>query len=159
MGRADTGGTQRGVVAGFGISPRIFFGNPGETLTGAVQGIKASDIEERSARAMNKLPEWSYRFQVAINPITGTLSIEKTHLVNEVEIDFFAWRGNDYRAILVDGEISHFLSRSQKALDEEKTERINEYMKKIGQGDAIRVPFWKLDNQEHADRFYRQLLI
>ena len=144
---------------GFGVLPRIFFFNPDEELTKQVQGKRASDIEERSARALDKLPEWSYVFQVAINPITGYLSPEKTHLVNEVEIDFWAVRGNEYKAILPDGEIGHFMALWQRSVDEEKTERINEFMKKIGQGEAIRVPFWKLTDQETADKFYRELLL
>jgi len=144
---------------GFGVLPRVFFSNPKEELTGTVQDKRASDIEERSARAISKLPEWSYVFQVAINPITGYLSTEKTHLVNEVEIDFWAMRGNEYKAILPDGEIGHFMALWQRAHDEEKTERINAYMKRIGQGEAIRVPFWKLDTQDHADQFYKELLL
>lgn len=146
-------------MAGFGISPRVFFGNPDETLTGVVQSIKASDIEERSARALDKLAEWKYYFRWRIDPITGRLSPQFSNLAGEVEIDFVTVRGTEVKAILVDGEISHFMALWQRVQDEEKTEKINEYMRKIGQGDAVRVPFWKLSTQEQADRYYRELLI
>jgi hypothetical protein len=143
----------------FAVQPRIFFLNPGETLTGILQNQNASDIEERSGRSLEKLPEWNYTFQMQINPISGYLSTEKTNLSNEVSIDFFVSRGNEYRAILVDGEIAHFMALWQRARDEEKTERINNFMRKIGQGEAVRVPFWELNTQERSDRFYRSLLL
>ena len=143
----------------FGLPKRIFFDNPDEVLTGQVQGKPASDIEERSTRAIDKLPEWSYTFQVAINPITGYLSEEKTHLINEVEIDIFARRGDQYVAILVDGEIGHFYAAWQRDADAEKTDRINAFMHQIGQGDAVRVEFWRLADQQMANKYYRELLI
>ena len=138
---------------------RIFFLTPEENLTGQIQGQNASDIEERTARAIDKLPEWDYTFQVALNPITGYLSPEKTHLVGEVEIDFLLKRGNELKAILVDGEIGHFYAAWQKVADEAKTEKVNDFMKKINQGEAKRVEFWWLADQEAADRYYRQLLV
>src|SRR3990167_9847541 len=140
------------------VPKRVFFGNPDETLTGVIQSLPASDIEERSARAIDKLPEWKYYFRLRIDPITGQLSQNFTNLAGEVEIDFFAIRGSEMRAILVDGEISHFMALWQRAQDEEKTEKINDYMRKIGQGESTRVPFWQLATQEDADRFYRNLL-
>lgn len=137
---------------------RIFFGNPDETLTGIIQDLPASDIEERSARAIDRLPEWSYYFRLRIDPITGQLSQNFTNLAGEVEIDFLAVRGGEMRAILVDGEISHFMALWQRVQDEEKTEKVNDYMRMIGQGEAVRVPFWYLSNQEDANRYYRNLL-
>jgi len=138
---------------------RVFYFNADEELTGQVQEQDASDIEERSARAIDKLPEWEYAFRLRINPITGNLSAEHTNLTGEVEIDFFGQRGNEYKAILVDGEISHFYALWQRAADEEKTEKINAFMKRIGQGEAIRIPFWQLADQDTADRTIRNLLM
>lgn len=157
MGRNYSGCIARSIM--FGVVPRIFFNNPKETLTGIVQDLPASDIEERSARAIDKLPEWSYHFRLRIDPITGQLSSNFTNLSGEVEIDFVAVRGSEVRSVLVDGEISHFMSLWQRVQDEEKTEKVNAYMRQIGQGDAVRVPFWKLDTQQNSDRYYRQLLI
>lgn len=141
------------------LAPRILFQYDNEVLTGQVQNKKASDLEERSARAINKLPEWSYQFRLRIDPITGTLSADFKNILGEVEIDFWCIRGNEIKAVFVDGEISHFMSRSQRYADEQKTEVANKLLHKLGQGDAIRVPYWKLTNQAQANQTYRELLV
>lgn len=138
---------------------RDIFKNDEEILTGVIQDKPASDIEERSARAMNKIPEWSYTFLVRISPLTGNLTQAFRNLAGEFEIDFIAQRGDEMQPILVDGEVSHFLAQWQKIQDEIREITINSVLKKYGARPVKRVPFWELDTQARADRFYRELLI
>ena len=93
------------------IQKRSMYRNKDEALTGAVQGKKASDIEERSARAIDEIPDWSYTFLVRISPLTGRLTQTFRNLAGEYEIDFMASRGNELLPILIDGEVSHFLAQ------------------------------------------------
>lgn len=139
-------------------SRRIVFPNPTEELTGLVQNKKASDLEERFARAMNKLPDWGYTFRVRINPITHRLSQRFTNLAGELEIDFLARRGTTLLPILVDGEVGHYLAAWMKDLDAEKKDNIDRYMRSYGAMPSIRVEFWRLANQEMTDQYVRQLL-
>jgi len=137
---------------------RKMFDNDEEQLAGVVQGKSASDIEERSARAIDKLPEWSYTFLVRVSPLTGRLTQTFRNLAGEYEIDFIAQRGNELLPILIDGEVSHFLAQWQKTQDEQREAVINSVMKKYGARPVLRVPFWELDNQDRTDRYFRELL-
>lgn len=140
------------------IPPRLIFPNQGEALTHLVQNKKASDLEERSARAIDKLPDWGYSFRIRISPFTHKLSHAFTNLKGELEIDFLARRGRTMIPILVDGEIGHYLADWQKVVDEQKTSEINLYMQAYGAMPAVRVEYWRLANQDMADAYYRELL-
>lgn len=138
--------------------PRLIFPSEAEALTGIVQNKKASDLEERTARSLDKLPDWSYNFRVRINPITHRLSQAFTNLKGELEIDFLVQRGRKIIPILVDGEISHYMASWQRVVDEQKTAEINLHMRKYGAQEAVRVPYWIVANQDMADAYYRELL-
>ena len=97
---------------------RNLYVNEKENLTGMVQNKKASDIEERSARAISKIPDWDYTFLVRISPLTGKLTQTFRNLPGEFEIDFLCQRGSELFPILIDGEVSHFLATWQKLQDE-----------------------------------------
>ena len=141
------------------IEKRNLFENTDEVLTGVIQEKKASDIEERSARAMDKIPEWNYTFLVRISPLTGQLTQTFRNLPGEYEIDFLAVRGNEMASILIDGEVSHFLAQWQKIQDEEREAVINSVLKKYGARPVARVPYYELDTQSRADRLFRELLL
>lgn len=140
------------------VEKRDMFQNKDEQLTGQVQGKKASDIEERSARAMDKIQDWNYTFLVRISPLTGRLTQTFRNLAGEYELDFIAQRGNETLPILIDGEVSHFLAQWQKVQDEEREAVINSVLEKYGARPAVRVPFWELDTQNRADIYFRELL-
>jgi hypothetical protein len=140
------------------IEKRTMYRNKDEQLTGVVQEKKASDIEERSARAMDKIPEWSYTFLIRVSPLTGRLTQTFRNLAGEYEIDFIAQRGNELVPILIDGEVSHFLAQWQKIQDEEREAVINKALSKYGARPAVRVPFYELPDQNRADVYFRRLL-
>ena len=130
-----------------------------ENLTGEVDGKSASDIEERSARAIDKLPEWRYTFRIRISPLTGTLTETFQNITGEYEIDFLCMRGNEMKPVLVDGEVSHFLASWQKTQDEQKEAVINKALQKYGAHPVQRIEFWKLADQKRADVTLREMLI
>lgn len=138
---------------------RDIFKNDDEVLTGEVQLKPASDIEERSARAIDKIPDWNYTFLVRISPLTGQLTQAFRNLPGEFEIDFLAARGDELQPIMIDGEVSHFLAQWQKVRDEIREATINKVLKKYGARPVVRVPFYELDTQQRADRYFRNLLI
>ena len=141
------------------IEKRNIFDNKDEVLTGAVQDMKASDLEERSARSIDKLSDWSYTFRVRISPLTGKLTRRFRNIAGEYEIDFLCQRGDELFPVLIDGEVSHFLALWQRLQDEEREATINATLKKYGARPVVRVPFWELDTQDRADRYFRELLL
>ena len=130
-----------------------------EALTGLVQEKNASDLEERSARALNKLPDWSYIFRIRISPLTGELTQSFRNIAGEYEIGFLCTRGSQMRPILVDGEVSHFMAQWQKDVDLEREIIINKALKKYGAHPAVRIPYWELSDQRRADTVFRELLL
>lgn len=141
------------------LEKRNLYQNDNEVLTGVVQNKKASDLEERTARALDKIPDWDYTFLVRISPLTGRLTQAFRNLPGEFEIDFLAQRGHGLFPILIDGEVSHFLASWQKLQDEIRETTINEALKIYGARPVQRVPFYELPDQEHADRYFRELLL
>jgi hypothetical protein len=147
------------MLTGFSVPKRILYHNPEEFLSGIVEGMKASDIEERSARAIDKLPDWRYSFRLRISPLTGRLTGNVRNIAGEFEIDFLCNRGDSLWPILIDGEISHFKSGWQKLEDEYRTDTINAALKKYGALPVKRVEYWHLATQRQADRYFRELLV
>ena len=132
----------------------------GEVLTGLVQEKNASDLEERSARAIDKIPEWSYVFRISISPLTGSLTeYPQVGLAGSYEIDFLCIRGIEMLPIMIDGEVSHFLMSWQKIKDEEKDIAINKALKKYNARPVIRIPYWKLAFQPLADQTFQDILL
>lgn len=141
-----------------GAGRRIVFPNPAEELTGMVQGKKASDLEERAARSLEKLPDWGYTFRIRINPVTHGLSERFTNLKGELELDFLLRRGNRLIPVEVDGEIGHFYAAWMKDVDREKTALIDKEMRKYNAQPTVRVEYWHLANQAMSDQYFRELL-
>lgn len=144
------------------IPKRILFEND-EPLAGTVQGKKASDIEERWARACSKLPDWSYSFRIRINPLSGQLTEVMMNLPGELEIDFLMQRGSTILPILIQGEIGHFYTAWQATTDEMKQAGINNALRAYSAQPALPVPrtkdeLWRLSKQEYADALAREIL-
>lgn len=146
----------------FNVPKRILFFD--DTLSGQVRGKKASDIEERFARAVDKLPEWGYSFRLRISPLTHRVSGIIQNLPGEVEIDFLLYRGSTLLPIQIQGEIGHFYTAWQSVVDDEKEETINGVMRAYGAQPVLLVPekredLWRLANQENADQLAREILL
>jgi len=132
---------------------------PEENLTHVVQNKSASDIEERSAKAIYKLSAWKFSFRVRISPLTQSITRNILGIAGEYEIDFLCYRGDEVQPILVDGEYAHFKADWQKEEDERREATINQVLGRQGANPVIRVPYWQLNSQDRADRYYRELLL
>lgn len=147
----------------FNVPKRIIFDRLDEELTGFIGEKKASDIEERWSRAVEKIPEWSYQFQARISPIFHTVGVRKLNLPGEVEIDFLMKRGKTLLPVMIDGEIAHFYTAWQKSVDDDKTAIINNALRALNAQPVIRLPankydLWRLATQEAADQYAREIL-
>jgi hypothetical protein len=132
-----------------------------EQLTGQINGMKASDLEERSYRSISKL-EISTEFRVRITSEAlgdQRLTHKFANVRGEVEIDFLCDHNGRTTPIFVDGSISHFFTPAQAEADKLKTELTDTFGKQFGWREAIRVPFWKLIDQEMSDRTYRDIFL
>lgn len=132
-----------------------------EQLTGEINGEKASDLEERSFRSLSRL-EVSTEFRVRITSEAlgqQRLTSRRANIRGEVEIDFLCEKGGQVTPIFVDGEIAHFMTPHQADVDKQKADLANEFGRQFGWREAVRVPFWKLVDQEMADRTYRDIFL
>jgi hypothetical protein len=130
-----------------------------EQLSGVVQNLKASDLEERSARSVEGLGI-SFQFRARITSQAmgrRRLTRQFANIQGEVEIDLLCNDGGITTPIFVDGQIAHFYTAWQADIDEEKADMVNEFGRQFGWREAVRVPFWKLQDQEMSDRTYREI--
>lgn len=128
-------------------APRPEANKTDEGLTGLVRGEKASDLEERLARAFYKL-KIPFDFQVEIRT--------RTSMPNEDRKVDFVIRGN--QAVEPDGQISHFMNVGQKGRDYLRDLQLNEAFAQMGMLPIIHIPFHKLDTQERTDAYVRRHL-
>ena len=119
-----------------------------EGLTGFVLGFKASDIEERFARALykNKRVD-SFEFQ--IQHYAGK------NIPGEIRLDFMVHSGFDY-PIMIDGEYAH-KSADAKAHDQVQRERLDMILMGTGALPTQGIDGTKLQTQEEADALVRRM--
>lgn len=132
-----------------------------EILTGAVDGMKASDLEERVYRALAKL-EIPSQFRVRITSEAlgmQRLTRQFANIRGEVEIDFLCDRGGLTYPIFVDGQIAHFFTPYQADADREKANIANDFGRAFGWHESIRLPFWQLLDQDMTDRTVRNIFV
>lgn len=132
-----------------------------EVLSGEIQGYKASDIEERTARALDRL-EIPYQFRARItSDVLGErrLTREFANVRGEIEIDMLCDREGLVVPIFVDGQISHYWTPAQAEGDKIKTAATNEFGQRLGWHEAVRIPFWQLTDQDTADRTVREIFL
>ena len=127
---------------------RLTDSDPIETFTRELQGMKASDIEERSARSLDRR-NISYDFRQAY--------IAPRNVQGEVELDFMVYIGNVMQPVQVDGEFSHF-TQQQKQEDRVKDAILNERLRRDGAYPVIRIPQRHLEYQEQSDRTWDRVL-
>ena len=117
-----------------------------ENLTGFVQGLPASDLEERLARSF-------YRFKI---PFLFQVPIETSFSLpwQQKEVDFVV-RGN--QPVEPDGQISHYMKKGQRADDMVRDLYLNDAFRKMGWYPIIHIKYTKLDTQDMTDRTVREL--
>jgi len=123
---------------------------PRETLSGAINGKKASDIEERFFRALSNDPRiGGVEFRVPV--------ISARNLPGQLEVDFMFTAGAQTLAIQVDGEYAH-KTTTQKQQDAQKDVLANNYLRKFGVMPIQRIDGDYLATQEEANSIVRDLL-
>lgn len=129
-----------------------------EVLSGQVQGMKASDLEERWARSHEKY-EMPFEFRVRLtSPMLGAVRLTHTfaNIKGEIELDTLGGRDRTV-PVFIDGSISHFFTPYQAIEDKEKEDAVNEFGRMFGWAVAVRVPYWKLLDQDMTDRTFREV--
>jgi hypothetical protein len=116
-------------------------------LTGWVHGKRATDIEERFARALMGIG-LDFRFQV---PVKTRVSLPG----HERVVDFIVETGLTI-PVEVDGPRGHNNS-AQQAMDEVREMLLNEVFRWWGYSPLQRVPWWRLDTQEGAGTLVREI--
>jgi hypothetical protein len=127
---------------------RLKVSGEGERLSGFVHGKEASDLEERFARALDKLG-YSYYFEYEVLSDVGLPGEEN-------QIDFVIEHEGTH-PIEVDGGWVH-KSASQKAKDALRDALLNESLSRDGWENIVRVPGSDLESQDEADAAVRELL-
>lgn len=132
-----------------------------EQLTGQINGMKASDLEERVYKALNKL-EIPSEFRVRITSEAlgdQRLTHQFANVRGETEIDFLCDHNGRTTPIFVDGQIAHFMTPYQADHDKLKADVTDTFGKQFGWREAVRLPFWKLIDQEMTDRTVRDIFV
>jgi len=121
-----------------------------EVLSGTVQGLPASDLEERFAKALDRLGDaiQYYEFRVPY--------IEGRNMPGEIEVDFVV-HTPFILPIQVDGAYSH-KNAEQKAKDEYNDAVLNDYLQGVAM-PVRRVKDYELQTQDDADATARQVVM
>lgn len=122
----------------------------GELLSGYIQGAKASDIEERFARALStskRVDGFKFRFPV----------ISPRNMPGQLEIDFVVQSAGLIYCFQVDGEIAHKGIGKQQD-DRRKDVLVNSFMKQYNAFPVKRIPWYRLSTQEQANLLIRELI-
>lgn len=132
-----------------------------EVLSGIVDGMKASDLEERVSRSLNKMEIPSqFRARITSEALGDRRLTRKfANVRGEVEIDFLAEHGSRTYPLFVDGQISHFYTAWQADADKVKTDIADEFGREFGWNESVRIPFWKLIDQDMSDRTIRDIFV
>lgn len=117
-----------------------------EILVGSVQGITASDIEERFAKSLYK-KQISFRFQESF--------FAGRNMPGEVRLDFLI-TDLFIQPVQVDGEFAH-KTAAQKERDRLNDARLDNHLSGTGALPTIRIPGEFLQTQEDSDRQLSEL--
>lgn len=116
-------------------------------LTGFVNGLRASDLEERFARGLHHAG-LRFKFQYPVM-VAGCLSGAEKH------VDFLVEKGF-YYPIEIDGLIAH-RTTAQKGKDLVREILLNQEFTRRGIHPLQRVKWWRLDTQEMANQTVRDI--
>ena len=120
---------------------------PDEGLTGELQGLPASDTEERFARALDK-QALGYEFRAA--------QIAGRNLPGEVEVDFMVYDGATIQPVQIDGEFAH-KSAEQKSEDAIKDVILDKSLEGTGALPVKRIPGAFLETQEEVNNVVKEM--
>lgn len=134
--------------------------NIDEVLTGYIGRYKASDLEERSARSLDKY-KVGFRFRTQFVPSDPPIMLELEDggrdQQGNVEADFLLETMGLPVAVLPDGQFAH-KTREQREHDREQDEKLSEIMRLYGGGYVVRVPHYWLTTQEQSDMTWNEIL-
>lgn len=116
-------------------------------LTGFVNGVIASDLEERFARGLSSAG-LQFHFQYRV-PVAGSLPGK------DKIVDFLVEKGF-YYPVEIDGLIAH-RTTAQMGRDLIREILLNQAFFRRGIYPIRRVKWWQLETQEMADRLVREL--
>ena len=119
-----------------------------EILGGVVQGLPASDLEERWAKALDKLGDAIQYYEFRVPEIAGR------NMPGEIEVDFLVHLPF-LQPIQIDGGFSH-KSAEQRAEDEYKDAVLNDHLRGMAR-PVIRVKDFELQSQYGADQKAREI--
>lgn len=120
-----------------------------EFLTGVVNGQKASDIEERFARALNRVKK-GFVFRMPI--------ISPRNMLGQLELDFLVIDEPHYYPVQIDGAYAH-KAESKQQEDQKKDILIQAFLKKEYNAMPIkRIKGIDLETQEEANLQVQELL-
>jgi len=133
-----------------------------ESTAGIIQGKKASDLEVRYSKSIQRAgKDFLFRERI-VAPQTNLKANQRltsalVNLPGVLEIDMLVL-GTPIYPILIQGQISHFRTKWQADIDAEKKFKINEFGKQFGWHEAIDVNFWEISTQEQSDLHARNNL-
>lgn len=123
---------------------RVEFARHDEVLTGYVQGMKATDLEERWAQAATA-EGMSFRFQVSYFESMGT--------AGEYRLDFLMYGLGMPRPVQIDGQFAHGTIGKQQndwLKDAYFYSRLRGEVKRV-----LRVPWYNITNVDQARQIIR----
>ena len=116
-------------------------------LTGYVNGVKASDLEERFARALRSR-RITFEHQKLFNTAATLPGQEKN-------VDFIVHSGLAY-PVEIDGEIGH-KTGEQLGEDQIRETLLNEVFAQQGYQPMQRIKWWQMETQVDTDLIVRQM--
>lgn len=118
-----------------------------EEFVGEIQGLPASDLEERFARALHRA-----NLQYAFRQVFGGSRNQS----GTTELDFMVYVGPTQYPIQIDGEFAH-ASGEQKQEDLMKNAILDEALRGTNSQPTRRIPYTLLQTQEDVNRLVREL--
>lgn len=128
-----------------------------ETFTGQVQGKKASDLEERFARALQKRGI-SFTFRLRLSPLFGLTEVMRND-PGEIEIDMLAQHRGELVPIQIDGQIAHFYAAWQRDVDMAKDASVNHALEAYGARKVIRLKYDQIWTSKQCDNVVREIFL
>lgn len=118
-----------------------------EGFTGEVQGMPASDLEERFARALDRAG-----LQYAFRQVYGGARNQS----GTTELDFMVFKGPTQYPIQIDGQFAH-AGGEQKQEDLMKNAILDEALRGTNAQPVQRIPYTDLGTQEETNRLVQEL--
>jgi len=120
-----------------------------EQLTGWVNGVKASDLEERFARALRNA-KLDFSFQVEFSTAVSLVGEEK-------QVDFVVSNGLQF-PVDINGSIGH-TSSAQRAKDSVRETLLNEIFARRGMQPLQVVWWYDLEDQNEANAVVERMFV